>query len=281
MGRNKFEEQLKEQLQEREITPSEGAWDRISEQLEASNARRSKNFQWYGIAAGFVGIALISVIYFGTTGLPSGTETPITDVERDTTLGNSTPKIIEEQNIPEENSNEGITNEGSIDEESIDEEKSNNEKTYEENVIEETLLVDTEAHEETSIQKNNKRQTKNIKTEALASTKSEASKVEKVAVPLSASKELIDAKVAEVVARVAVLENQNNAVTDAEIDSLLRGAQQQILEDKIFRKDRSVDAMALLADVENELDQSFRDQIFEALKDGFLKVRTAVADRNR
>lgn len=276
MGRNKFEEQLKEQLQKREITPSKGAWDRISEQLEASNARRSKNFQWYGIAAGFIGIALISVIYFAVSGLPSGTGTQITDVEQDAAPGKTSLEIIEEQNIPEENMNEGITNEGSI-----DEEKTNNEKTYEENLIEETLLVDTEAHEEPSIQNNNKRNTKNIKTEALASMNGEERKVEKVTAPLSVSEKLIDAKVAEVVARVVVLENQNNAVTEAEIDSLLRGAQQQILEDKIFRKDRSVDAMALLADVEDELDQSFRDQIFDALKDGFLKVRTAVADRNR
>jgi len=271
MGRNKFEKQLKEQLQEREITPSEGAWDRISEQLEVSNAPKTKYFQWYGIAAGFIGIALISVIYFAVDGLPSSTETQITDVKRDATPVNTTPKIIEEQGIREENTNERVTNEGST----------NKEKTYEENVIEETFLVDSEAQEETSIQNNSKRNTKNIKMDALASTKREASKIEKVTVPMNASEKLIDAKVAEVVAQVAVLENQNSAVTEAEIDSLLRGAQRQILEDKIFRKDRSVDAMVLLADVEDELDQSFRDQIFDALKDGFLKVRTAVADRNR
>ena len=36
-----------------------------------------------------------------------------------------------------------------------------------------------------------------------------------------------------------------------------------------------------LTEVEDELDQSFRDQIFDSLKEGFLKVRTAVADRNK
>jgi len=35
-----------------------------------------------------------------------------------------------------------------------------------------------------------------------------------------------------------------------------------------------------LNEVEGELDISFREQIFESLKTGFLKVRTAVADRN-
>jgi len=36
-----------------------------------------------------------------------------------------------------------------------------------------------------------------------------------------------------------------------------------------------------LAEVEDELDESFRDQIFDALKTGYLKLRTAVADRNQ
>ncbi|CAN0604335.1 unnamed protein product, partial [Ectocarpus sp. 12 AP-2014] len=73
---------------------------------------------------------------------------------------------------------------------------------------------------------------------------------------------------------------QNSTVTDAEVDSLLTRAQDEILRDKIFNKDKSVDAMALLTEVEDELDKSFRDQIFDSLKAGFIKVRTAVADRN-
>ena len=69
-------------------------------------------------------------------------------------------------------------------------------------------------------------------------------------------------------------------VTDAEVDSLLHKAQEDILRQRLFNRDNTVDAMALLTEVEEELDQSFRDQIFQSLKAGFLKVRTAVADRN-
>jgi hypothetical protein len=39
--------------------------------------------------------------------------------------------------------------------------------------------------------------------------------------------------------------------------------------------------MALLNQAETELDLSVRDQLFEALKSGYLKVRTAVADRDK
>ncbi len=91
---------------------------------------------------------------------------------------------------------------------------------------------------------------------------------------------LIDTKIAEVVAQVNLLEQGDGELTDAEVDSLIRRAQREILTDKIFRQDKTVDAMALLTEVEDELDQTFRDQIFEKLKAGFIKVRTAVADRN-
>ncbi|MDF0708051.1 hypothetical protein [Flagellimonas okinawensis] len=95
------------------------------------------------------------------------------------------------------------------------------------------------------------------------------------------SDQLIAQKVEEVVAQVELMESVHENVSDAEVDSLLRAAQRQILTDKLFAEGGSVDAMSLLAEVEDELDGSFRDQIFDALKSGYLKVRTAVADRNQ
>ena len=85
----------------------------------------------------------------------------------------------------------------------------------------------------------------------------------------------------EVVAQVELMETAQQDVSDAEVDSLLRAAQRQILTVKLFSESGSVDAMSLLAEVEDELDESFRDQIFDALKTGYLKLRTAVADRNQ
>lgn len=95
------------------------------------------------------------------------------------------------------------------------------------------------------------------------------------------SDKLIAQKVEEVVAQVTLMESGQQNVSDAEVDSLLRAAQRQILTDRLFAEGGSVDAMSLLAEVEDELDESFRDQIFDALKSGYLKLRTAVADRNQ
>lgn len=246
MGRNKFEKQLKEQLQKREIEPSNKTWDRISQQLEGSETPKSKRFQWYGIAAGFIGILFISVLYFTSEEPSADAETEVTNVTKDYIPLNRTPEIIQEEKLSDEDA-----------------------------------IVETKLREEKIIEKTSQPHPDRSVTDALVSSKNEESKEKKVSVPLNTSDEIIHEKIAEIVTQVEVLEKENVTVTDAEIDSLLRAAQREILEDKIFRKDRSVDAMALLADVEGELDRSFRDQIFDALKDGFLKVRTAVADRNK
>jgi acyl carrier protein len=178
---------------------------------------------------------------------PSGVpEIEITDVNKDSPPPNTSPVIIQKEKFPDEDA-----------------------------------LVDTKGREEKNRESTPQRHPDTFTENALARSRGVETAPKKVTIPRNPSEEIIHEKIAEIVAQVEVLEKENSTVTDAEIDSLLRNAQRQILEDKMFRKDRSVDAMALLADVEDELDRSFRDEIFDALKDGFLKVRTAVADRNR
>jgi len=55
-------------------------------------------------------------------------------------------------------------------------------------------------------------------------------------------------------------------------------AQQEIHSKKLLYKNK-VDAMELLSIVEDELEANFRDRVFEALGDGYKKVRTAVVNR--
>jgi hypothetical protein len=90
----------------------------------------------------------------------------------------------------------------------------------------------------------------------------------------------IDTKIAEVLAQVQAMEKLNGGVSDAEIDSMLRAAQKELEVESRIRYAASVDALALLSDVEDELNRSLRDQLFEKLKEGYQKVRTAVVYRN-
>ena len=83
------------------------------------------------------------------------------------------------------------------------------------------------------------------------------------------------------ISKVQEQQNTGVAYSDAEIDKLLRDAQRDIISEKMFDRERNtISAEALLYEVEEELDPSFRDRIFEALKDGFMKAREAIVSRN-
>lgn len=248
MAPNKFEKYIKKQLQEREIPPSAAAWKRISEQLEVTENPKPKSFFRYGIAAEFVGLLVISIWYFSTKEPLADTQTVVTETSTDPLEKEQKSQSTLEEKIPQ---NQIVASEETIPK-----------KTTSNSALASQTSDDV------------------VKT-PFVDTVNNHKRVEKVSITSVVSEELIDTKIAEIIAQVDLLEKENVFVTDAEIDMLLRKAQRELLENKIFLENDSVDAMALLADVEDELDKSFRDQIFDALKDGFVKVRTAVADRNK
>ena len=244
---NNLEKQSKDKLKERQIQPSKEAWEAISEQLDTVEEPRKSKVLWYAIAAGFIGLLMISVLFFNTT--------EVSD------------EPFEIVNTPAETTKEAI-------------------KTEIEGDREASQLPVPEGHELASEEfekalDTDERQEQQAYSTPKDETIAEASELEIGKEQITTSEEtLIETKIAEVIAQVNLLEQGEGQVSDAEVDSLLRRAQREILSDKIFRQDQTVDAMALLSEVENELDQTFRDQIFEKLKTGFIKVRTAVADRN-
>ncbi|WP_339711836.1 hypothetical protein [uncultured Kriegella sp.] len=248
MAPSKFENHIKKSLQEREIRPSANAWNSISGKLEVSEKPRSKSYYWYGIAASAIGLLLVSAWYFNGEKM---IDIPQTVVEEN----REGPALQEKQQVPKVVLGKKITIENTNIEKIIEPKNTNR--------------VVALPEIESAVKK------------AIAVVAKPSIPQEKVVIVPRASNGLIDSKIAEIAAQVGTLEKKNGVVTDEEIDALLLEAQQEILENKIFRKDSSVDPMALLADVENELDKSFRDEIFDALKNGLLKVRTAVADRNK
>ena len=249
METNKFEEHIKEKLEGREIHPSDSAWERISGRLEAVKTTSYKKYSWLAIAASFVGILVVSIFFMTRIDSPNVTE-----------IVNTSEKIRANETKREafetEDAVEGIV------EESMGHTEINTEFKPE-------ILPD---HELAHIQ----REKSASATNDTAYTK----KPHKVAEESIRVDAIVEAKLAEVIIKLDALEQNNAALEDAEVDSLLKIAQQEILTDKIFESGRAVDASELLAEVEDELDRSFRNQIFEKLKTGLLKIRTAVADRN-
>jgi hypothetical protein len=90
-----------------------------------------------------------------------------------------------------------------------------------------------------------------------------------------------DLKLLEVVAQVQALKKANNTVSDAEINVLLDQAQKDIALHNLYNEStKKVDANALLRDVETDLEQSFRERAFKAIKSGYNYVKTTVTERN-
>ena len=240
---DKLEKHIKERLEDRTIAPSKGAWDKIASQVKEPAPRKRNTWFPYAIAASVVGIVLVSVFFF-TKGDAEVEQIQVVDTKTKT----ETQTQFEDRKVKE-------------------------------------LVKD----EQTEVAKTKSEPVAPEKTEEFASktpVSNTAIVEEEVKEPLRDeikinSDRLIAQKVEEVVAQVQIMETAQQDVSDAEVDSLLRAAQRQILTDKLFTEGGSVDAMSLLAEVEDELDESFRDQIFDALKSGYLKLRTAVADRNQ
>lgn len=251
MEPDKFETHIKSKLDGREITPSDVAWSKVSKGLKPGPVTRKPNYFWLGIAASVAVLVSVAVFYLNKgqnelSTTPQFVETPA-------------KQIIE---APEETNKEKPTTtyEGLVVEE-IQELKTTESKI--DNLVDDSLKSDfvKQNQEDALVMEFHTQETKEAQS------------------PVQPSEKVLNEKIAEVVAQVALLE-QSSQVSDAEVDSLLRNAQEAIFKEQLFKPDQSIDAMALLTQVEEELDQSFRDQIFQSLKAGFIKVRTAVADRN-
>jgi len=64
MEPNKIEKHFKEQLNAREIKPSEMAWDRLDAMLAVAEKKPKSNFRWMYVAASFLGFLLLGTLYF-------------------------------------------------------------------------------------------------------------------------------------------------------------------------------------------------------------------------
>ena len=82
----KFEEQLKDKLEKRTMSPSEDSWSKLSQRLD-DDEQKSKNtiFWWLSIAAGIIIMIAVTVQFFNQP-----------DIE------NSLPKIVDKEEIKQE-----------------------------------------------------------------------------------------------------------------------------------------------------------------------------------
>ncbi len=247
----KFEDQLKEKLEKRQLNPSEDAWSRLERGLENQAPEfRSKRYWWLGIAAGFVGILfLITVLNKNEDQIVSPT---IVDTQTETEASND---VLEKQQP-----NPVITEEIVFEENSKAEEKVQN--------------TNPEKRHKKSKELANSKIAANVKNES----KNEAVLNAEDTMDILSFE---DQKAIEVAAQIKAMQQNNDSLNEVEINALLAEAQKEIDLKKLYNEaTNAVDAEALLESVEFDLDKSFREKVFEALKSSYNTVKTAVAERN-
>ena len=253
----KFEEQIKEKLEGRQIEPSSKLWGQLSDRLDNQNksSNNKRWIWWLGMAATILILLSISFNYFGSETVPNHTPAIVNEQPKvENSIINSEPEVFPNEALAQEDVED-------FQRSKITEKPRVNVSTKDLEVI--TIVPSTKeaiAHNDS----NQQIVTTNAVQQDLA--------------PLELDKKQIDNAVADILKFEA---NSSKEVTDAQIDSLLKSAQRELFKNRIFNENSNVvNADALLQDVEEDLGQSFRTKVYEALKDNYEKVKTAVANRN-
>jgi hypothetical protein len=247
MGQLKFEKDFIEKLNKRKIEPKPRSWEELSARLNSEEKSKRPIFWWIGIAATLVGGILIFSILFNK---------PISE----------TPEIV---NAPEEEILKGkIESQQTSFEKPASEEMTESEKASEKSV--ENIFSKKEPVANSKLASMGKPQ---------ESSKAENDQTQK---GLDLMKETKISEIPEeVIAEASTKENKKGKITDAEVDALLAEALIKINGDRSAKSvSENIDPSSLLLDVERELEQSTREKVFDVLKEGYFKARTAVANRN-
>ena len=258
----KFEENIREKLEAREMQPSHSAWNKLSAQLDDVPEKKGNKFIWFAVAAAIVGALVAVSVFINDSSISSEKNDKL--VKEETQTNKRLQKDVENNVFT--NPSEAIPKKEVAAIEEVSEEKT------EESTKVVTQSVVTPAK---YIAKNDMKPV--ISKEMEVDKNDEESIIKKS--NLTQEEIIFNTKVDKVVAEVMALQNNNGTITAEEIDALLQSAQKDIATQRILSSQK-VDATALLLDVEFELERSFRDKVFDALGDGFKKIRTAVVERN-
>ena len=256
----KFEENIKDKLEKRTLSPSSEGWSKLSERLDADEKKSKKPIYWWlSIAAGLIIMIAVSVQFFNS----KDTKEVMPQVVED--------KVKMEQierGKPEQNNTKSID---LVNEDNRVEENEENAPTLKEskNVIykKETIKKPEPKTQLAELNKSSKNDTSN----AIYKTVND-----------ELQKEIDDETIKNaVVEAMKTLKSENTAVTDREIDSLLKIASKELFKDESQKESSTmVDATQLLESVEDEMGQSYRGRVYEALKDSYKTIKTAVVNRN-
>lgn len=270
----KFEEHIKEQLEERRISASAASWEKLSARLDENENRQKSNKKWW------LGIAALLVIAIAVGGFMLKSENGTIEEQ---IVNTPNEKTSEEILKPLENS--GIPSEEKENSSAIaaEEIKRETEKNKPE-IIQNQLKTDSEKiipiHNEIGVASIDMQE---VKTETSEKVVPKIDKINPNFINPTKTEEafiaqnenLIQNKLEEVIKSLEA--NSADSVSDAEVNALLLAAASDLDQDYQKEFTNPYSAEALLAEAEQEIEKSFRDKIFQLLKEGYSKAKNAVA----
>lgn len=245
MAPNKFEELVKEKLAAREIEPSADLWNKLEAHLEQSPPPKRKGVPVYWWAAAAVVVVAIG-LYWKRPHVGQNTEVPQVVEAAKEWKKEETPQLFPKVALEESKDRVGR---GLNTDDTKPIRKS------------EPILVEHAAEE------------------ALVDIPELQYLVQ------TSPKETIDPierKLEEIVAVVQTKIEVGEQLTEVEIENLLLEASRELRKEQYLKEDTVVvDADALLAEVELDMqgEKLLKDHIYDALKKGYLKAKTALVSR--
>ena len=243
MELNKLETQIKEQLNAREIQPTEMAWDRLDAMLEVAEEKKTKPFSWLSFQ--FIGVAA-SILFFVSLGLFFFNQKEIL-VAPENNVGVN--EQVTKDNINSINSNSGIDNDGLKGFNEQVQQSANNQQKSEQKAI----IVQVNK----SFNRNNQNN-------------------QKTTVNQEKENQLHNQQVVELIESKKELTSSNPSTTN--VDNLLASAQKEP-KSKATSKIK-INANSLLSQVDGELDQTFREKALNRISKSYKEIKVALETRN-
>jgi len=251
MEPNKLETQIKEQLNAREIQPSEMAWDRLDAMLSVAEEKKTKrfsflSFQSIGIAASVLVLVSLGLFFFNQ-------KETVVKPENNVVVNEEVKQNNSKQNTNAINGNTGIDN-NSL--EGFDEQvkqRANQQKEENKTII---------AQSSKSFNQNNQKTTIN----PLINQEKE--------IQFQNQEVIAQKELPQVDTRSTIVISKSTSVT---IDDLLASTSKKS-ESKPKIK---INANSLLSQVDGELDQTFREKVINRVSKNYQEVKVALATRNQ
>jgi hypothetical protein len=247
MALNKFETEVKNKLNLREIHPSAQAWDRLDAMLSIAE-KPKKKFPWLLIAASFIGFMFVGTMIYRSNNVFSITdETPsstVTSSEVDMQNPNiQTPNVVVSSSEVEIQ-NQNLKNSSTI---------------VTSNAVEmqnKTILVSKRNHEIVDI----------------ISKKSIIKNQSKEGVSITNQNQIAVNQKQQIVNQTSI----NQEVLSKNTDEILA-----MVKPKVTSKTSlNVNPASLLSQVDGEITTEFRENVFTKVSKNFQTVKVALADRN-